>query len=284
MVRRVTIEDVVNVDYKWVESYLGGFIESELRESGRRGYVIGLSGGVDSSTTLALAVRSVGRERILALIMPDPEVTPEVDIEDAVSLARVLNVRYNIINIAPIVEAYKGAIPVYESEEKDMVPLGNLRARIRMTLLYYYANKLDYLVLGTSDRSEIMIGYYTKYGDGGVDVAPLAVLYKSQVRRLALHLGLPERIALKPSSPRLWRGHEAEKELGMSYEQIDLVLYSKLDLGYADEEIAEATGVPEVVVRRVLDMYRRSEHKRVCVKTPDVKPIVDLMVGRRRSV
>ncbi len=284
MVRRVTIEDIVNVDYKWVESYLGGFIESELRESGRRGYVIGLSGGVDSSTTLALAVRSVGRERILALIMPDPEVTPEVDIEDAVSLARVLNVRYNIINIAPIVEAYKGAIPVYESEEKDMVPLGNLRARIRMTLLYYYANKLDYLVLGTSDRSEIMIGYYTKYGDGGVDVAPLAVLYKSQVRRLALHLGLPERIALKPSSPRLWRGHEAEKELGMSYEQIDLVLYSKLDLGYADEEIAEATGVPEVVVRRVLDMYRRSEHKRVCVKTPDVKPIVDLMVGRRRSV
>jgi NAD+ synthase len=283
MARRVTIEDVVDIDYGWIEGYLRRFIESELRESSRGGYVIGLSGGLDSSTTLALAVRSIGREKVLALVMPDPEVTPEADVEDAVSLARALNVRYNVINIAPIVDAYKGAIPVYESEEKDKVPLGNLRARIRMTLLYYYANKLDYLVLGTGDRSEILIGYYTKYGDGGVDIAPLAVLYKSQVRKLALHLGLPERIALKPSSPRLWRGHEAEKELGVSYEQVDLVLHSKLDLGYAEEEIPEATGVPEAVVRRVLEMYRRSEHKRVGVKTPEVKPVVDLLVRRKKA-
>jgi NAD+ synthase len=283
MVRRVTIEDVVDIDYGWIEGYLRRFIESELRESSRGGYVIGLSGGLDSSTTLALAVRSIGREKVLALVMPDPEVTPEADVEDAVSLARALNVRYNVINIAPIVDAYKGAIPVYESEEKDKVPLGNLRARVRMTLLYYYANKLDYLVLGTGDRSEILIGYYTKYGDGGVDIAPLAVLYKSQVRKLALHLGLPERIALKPSSPRLWRGHEAEKELGVSYEQVDLVLHSKLDLGYAEEEIPEATGVPEAVVRRVLEMYRRSEHKRVGVKTPEVKPVVDLLVRRKKA-
>jgi NAD+ synthase len=283
MVRRVTIEDVVDIDYGWVEGYLRRFIESELRESSRGGYVIGLSGGLDSSTTLALAVRSIGREKVLALVMPDPEVTPEADVEDAVSLARALNVRYNVINIAPIVDAYKGAIPVYESEEKDKVPLGNLRARIRMSILYYYANKLDYLVLGTGDRSEILIGYYTKYGDGGVDIAPLAVLYKSQVRKLALHLGLPERIALKPSSPRLWRGHEAEKELGVSYEQVDLVLHSKLDLGYAEEEIPEATGVPEAVVRRVLEMYRRSEHKRVGVKTPEVKPVVDLLVRRKKA-
>ncbi|MFZ8788732.1 MAG: NAD+ synthase [Acidilobaceae archaeon] len=283
MVRRVTIEDVVDIDYGWIEGYLRRFIESELRESSRGGYVIGLSGGLDSSTTLALAVRSIGREKVLALVMPDPEVTPEADVEDAVSLARALNVRYNVINIAPIVDAYRGAIPVYESEEKDKVPLGNLRARIRMTLLYYYANKLDYLVLGTGDRSEILIGYYTKYGDAGVDIAPLAVLYKSQVRKLALHLGLPERIALKPSSPRLWRGHEAEKELGISYEQVDLVLHSKLDLGYAEEEIPEATGVPEAVVRRVLEMYRRSEHKRVGVKTPEVKPVVDLLVRRKKA-
>jgi len=283
MARRVTIEDVVDIDYGWIEGYLRRFIESELRESSRGGYVIGLSGGLDSSTTLALAVRSIGREKVLALVMPDPEVTPEADVEDAVSLAKALNVRYNVINIAPIVDAYKGAIPVYESEEKDKVPLGNLRARIRMTLLYYYANKLDYLVLGTGDRSEILIGYYTKYGDAGVDIAPLAVLYKSQVRKLALHLGLPERIALKPSSPRLWRGHEAEKELGISYEQVDLVLHSKLDLGYAEEEIPEATGVPEAVVRRVLEMYRRSEHKRVGVKTPEVKPVVDLLVRRKKA-
>jgi len=283
MAGKVTLEDLVNIDYRWVEDYLGKFVEEELRGSGRKGYVIGLSGGVDSSTMLALAVRSVGEERVLALVMPDPEVTPRTDVEDAISLAKTLNVRYHVVNIAPIVDAYRGALPIYESEERDVVPLGNLRARIRMTLLYYYANKLDYLVLGTGDRSEILIGYYTKYGDGGVDIAPLAVLYKSQVRKLALHLGLPERIALKPSSPRLWRGHEAEKELGISYEHVDLVLHSKLDLGYAEEEIPEATGVPEAVVRRVLEMYRRSEHKRVGVKTPEVKPVVDLLVRRKKA-
>jgi NAD+ synthase len=283
MAGRVTLEDIVDIDYRWVEGYLARFVEEELRGSGRRGYVIGLSGGLDSSTTLALAVRSVGEERVLALVMPDPEVTPQTDVEDAISLAKTLNVRYHVINIAPILDAYRGALPIYESEEKDMVPLGNLRARIRMSILYYYANKLDYLVLGTSDRSELLIGYYTKYGDGGVDIAPLAVLYKSQVRRLALHLGLPERIAFKPSAPRLWRDHEAERELGVSYEHVDLVLYSKFDLGYPDEEIPEATGVPEAVVRRVLEMCRRSEHKRIGVKTPDVRPVVELTV-RRRSI
>ncbi len=281
--RRVTLEDLLNIDYGWVEGYLKGFLESELKGSGRRGYVLGLSGGLDSSTALALAVRSVGRERILALIMPDPEVTPQSDIDDAISLAKALNVKYHIVNIKPIVEVYRGAIPVYESEEKDMIPLGNLRARIRMTILYYYANKLDYLVLGTSDRSEILIGYYTKYGDGGVDIAPLAVLYKNQVRRFALHLGLPESIAFKPSSPRLWRDHEAEKELGVKYEQIDLVLHARLDLGYREEEISEVTRVPEDVVKRVLEMYRRSEHKRAGVKIPDVRPVVEVTLrGKQR--
>jgi NAD+ synthase len=279
--RRVTLEDLVNIDYGWVEGYLRTFIVDELRESGRLGYVIGLSGGLDSSTTLALAVRSVGSENVLALIMPDPEVTPQEDVDEAVSLAKALNVKYHVINISPIVDVYKGAIPVYESEEKDRVALGNLKARVRMTLLYYYANKLNHLVLGTSDRSEILIGYYTKYGDGGVDIAPLAVLYKSQVRRFALHLGLPERIAFKPSAPRLWKGHEAEKELGVSYEQVDLVLHAKLDLGYRDEEIPEATGVPENIVKRILEMHARSEHKRIGVKTPDIKPVLKATLKRR---
>jgi len=277
---RVTLEDIAGIDYGFVEGYLREFLSRELRESGRKGYVLGLSGGLDSSTALAIAARSVERERILALIMPDPDVTPQSDVDDALSLARALGVKYHVINISPIIEVFKGAIPIYESEEVDRVPLGNLRARVRMCLLYYYANKLDYLVLGTSDRSELMIGYYTKYGDGAADIAPLVVLYKTQVRRFALHLGLPERIAFKPSAPRLWRDHEAEKELGISYDQIDLVLYAKLDLGYSESEIPMVTGVPEQVVRRVIEMYERSAHKRLGVKTPDLEPIRELMARR----
>jgi len=277
---RVTLEDIAGIDYGFIEGYLREFLSRELRESGRKGYVLGLSGGLDSSTALAIAARSVERERILALIMPDPDVTPQSDVDDALSLARALGVRYHVINISPIIEVFKGAIPIYESEEVDRVPLGNLRARVRMCLLYYYANKLDYLVLGTSDRSELMIGYYTKYGDGAADIAPLAVLYKTQVRRFALHLGLPERIAFKPSAPRLWRDHEAEKELGISYDQIDLVLYAKLDLGYSESEIPTVTGVPEQVVRRIIEMYERSAHKRLGVKTPDLKPVRELMAKR----
>ena len=279
--KRVSIDDLIRIDYGIVEGYLREFLISELESSGRKGYVLGLSGGLDSSTTLALAVRSVGSDRVLALIMPDPEVTPQVDVDDAVGLAKALNVKYHVVNIAPIVDVFKGSIPIYESEELDRVPLGNLRARIRMNILYYYANKLDYLVLGTSDRSEILIGYFTKYGDGAVDVAPLAVLYKTQVRRFALHLGVPERIAFKPSSPRLWRDHEAEKELGVTYEQVDLVLHAKLDLGYPEIEIPSVTGISEHVVRRVLELHERSRHKRVGVKTPDVEPIRRLLLAGR---
>lgn len=264
-----------------MEAYLASFLRGELESSGRKGYVVGLSGGLDSSTVYALAVRALGAERVLPLIMPDPNVTPQADVEDAVGLARLYGTRYHVVNIAPIIEVFKGSLPVYESEEADRVALGNLRARVRMCILYYYANKLDYIVLGTGDRSEILIGYFTKYGDGGVDVAPLAVLYKSQVRRLALHLGVPESIALKPSSPRLWPGHEAEKELGMSYDNIDLVLHAYFDLKLSRGEVSGATGVPESVVERVLGMYEGSKHKRAWVKAPGVEPIVEMMVKAR---
>ncbi|MCX8195580.1 MAG: NAD+ synthase [Acidilobaceae archaeon] len=265
----ISLERLLRIDYARAERHLGEFLRRELEASGKRGYVLGLSGGVDSAASFALAARSVGRERVLPIIMPDSAVTPKRDVEDAKALAAQFGAKYHVIDIAPIVDVYRGAIPIYESEGADRVALGNLRARIRMSLLYYYANKLDYLVLGTSDRSELLIGYFTKYGDGAVDVAPLAVLYKTQVRSFALHLGVPEAIAMKPSSPRLWEDHEAEKELGMSYEEIDLVLYSYFDLGVSREEIPRLTGVRAEVVERVLTMHERSAHKRLGAKLPE---------------
>lgn len=278
---RVKLDNIVNIDYGAVEAYLAKFLKEELESSGRKGYVVGLSGGLDSSVAYALAVKAVGPDKVTPIIMPDPSVTPQADVDDALGLVRLYGTSYHIVNIAPIIDVFRGSLPIYESEEADRVALGNLRARVRMCILYYYANKLNLIVLGTGDRSEILIGYFTKYGDGGVDVAPLAVLYKSQVRRLALHLGVPESIAFKPSSPRLWPGHEAEKELGVSYDEVDLVLHAFFDLKLDRSEVSGATGVSESVVDRVLSMYEGSKHKRAWVRAPSVEPIVEMMVKTR---
>jgi len=276
---RVDLPSIVNIDYGAVERLLSDFLRYELQSAGAKGFVVGLSGGLDSSVTYALAVKAVGRDRVLALIMPEASSTPPEDVADAMSVVSLFGGRSIVVDITPIYSAFLSAIP---DKTGDRVALGNLKARIRMAVLYYYANTYNMLVLGTSDRSELLIGYFTKYGDGASDVAPLAVLYKSQVRRFALHLGLPERIAFKPSAPRLWPGHLAEEELKMRYEDIDLALFALVDLGLGVEEAAAATGLSHEVVRRVAEMYRRSEHKRRGFKTPPVDVVRDMMLKNIR--
>jgi len=137
-----------------------------------------------------------------------------------------------------------------------------------MNILYYYANKYNGLVVGTSDRSELLIGYYTKYGDGAVDILPIGALYKTQVRKLAEKLGLPRRIVEKPSSPGFWVGHLAEDEIGIKYEVIDVVLYALFDKGLKPEEVPRYTGIDQGIVNKILDMHRRSRHKRVFPPMP----------------
>ncbi|MEB3780531.1 MAG: NAD+ synthase [Desulfurococcales archaeon] len=277
----ISIDDLININYNVVKSHLTSFIKRIVSNANAEGVVVGLSGGVDSSTSFMLAVDALGPSRVMGLIMPDSTITPEEDVEDAKSLASIAGVEFHVIDIAPIVDVYKSTIPIYVSEEgEDRIPVGNLRARIRMSLLYYYANRYNLLVLGTGDRSEILIGYYTKYGDGAVDLLPLAVLYKTQVRRLAKQLGVPDKIAFKPSSPRLWKGHEAEKELGITYETIDVILHAVFDRGLAPSQVPEATGISRDIVDRVMEMHRRSEHKRRMPPSPELKVIQDLMLNR----
>lgn len=270
---KITVDDITQIDYRFVEDYLTKFLRSSLAASGKKGFVIGVSGGVDSATAYALAVRSVGRENVLAIIMPDRNTTPKEDVDDAIELVNSFGGRYNIVEISDIVESYIRSIPI--ASNSDTLAVGNLRARIRMCILYYYANKLDYLVLGTSDRSEYLIGYFTKYGDGAADIAPLIVLLKTQVRRFGEFLGVPRKIIEKPSAPRLWPGHLAEEELGLRYEDVDLVLFAFFDLGMPVNMIPEATGVSEDVVRRVIHMYSASSHKRAGILMPDAKPVVE---------
>ena len=256
--RRITLSDIIELDYESIADGLGDFTRSIVNKANAEGVVVGVSGGVDSATVLALMTRSLGSDKVLALIMPDSAVTPPEDIKDAKELVERFDVAYKMLDIRPIVESYLAAT----GESPDRKSLGNLRARIRMSLLYLYANMENRLVAGTGDRSEILIGYFTKYGDGGVDFLPIGCLYKSQVRMLALHLGVPERIAKKPSSPRLWPGQLAESEIGIPYEEVDLILYGLFDLGMTPDEVVDATGLEPWKVQRVLEMHRVSEHKR----------------------
>jgi NAD+ synthase len=273
--KRILLDDVINIDYEKAIDAITSFIKDFLESSSVKGFVIGVSGGVDSAATYFAAVKAVGPEKVMALIMHDSTVTPKEDVDDAKHLIEMARTQYNIIDIAPIVETYKSTIPVYDPA--DTVPLGNLRARIRMSLLYYYANKFNYAVLGTGDRSEAFLGYFTKYGDGGVDLLPIAPLLKSQVRRLALKLGVPEKVAFKPSSPRLWPGQTAEGELGVSYDQVDLVIHAIEDLKMAPSEAAEATGVSMDIINRVLQLNRSTQHKRSLPPSPPLESVVRYM-------
>jgi len=194
------------------------FIRLEVSRAQSHGVVLGLSGGVDSSVAVSLATKALGNHRVIGLILPDKKVSEQKDIRDAVDIAKLLDIKYQIIDITEIKQKYIDLLPV------EKIPLGNLTARIRMTLLYYYANLYNKLVLGTSDKSEMMIGYFTKFGDGASDLLPLADVYKTQVRKLGTYLNVPQTILLKKSTPSLWRNQTAENEIGMEYEKIDNIL------------------------------------------------------------
>ncbi len=233
-----------------------GSVEKEIcdfirREAGGRRLVLGLSGGVDSAVTAALAARAVGREGVLALLMSEEGSTLKEDMDDAAGLAAMLGIRCMRIDITGAAKAVIEAAGF----RGDRVAEGNVKARIRMVFLYYVANAENRLVVGCGDRSELLTGYFTKYGDGGVDMLPIGGLYKSQVKDMARHLGLPEGIAMKASSPSLWPGHRAEDELGMDYPTIDLVLHLRVDRGYDLEGIVRELGTErrrtEVILRRI---------------------------------
>ncbi|MFP3282761.1 MAG: NAD+ synthase [Nitrososphaeria archaeon] len=246
-------------DLEAAASTIEGFIASAVRGAGASGAVLGVSGGVDSALVLALSSRALGPGGVLALVMPDSRLTPREDVADARSLCDLFGARRVEHDIAPIHAAYVERLP------PSMLAEGNLRARIRMGLLYYYANLENRIVVGTGDRSEYLLGYFTKYGDGGVDIAPILGLYKTEVRALARALGVPESVAGKGSSPRLWPGQTAEDELGFPYAEADVILHRIFDLGEPVDRVRESN--PRLV-DAVMDWHRRTEHKRAPVPSP----------------
>ncbi|MDV3278435.1 MAG: NAD+ synthase [Nitrososphaerales archaeon] len=260
----VTIS-ALKLDYVKAGGEIVGFIRKTVKEAGAKGAVVGLSGGVDSAVVGALCVKALGKERVVTILMPS-ESTPKEDIEDATTLSESWGVRTFKSDISPIASRFFSAIDL----DGDKVARGNSHARIRMTMSYYVANVLNLLVAGTGDRSEDLLGFFTKHGDGGVDFLPIAHLYKSQVRELAGHLGLPERVVTKPSSPRLWPGHLAADELPADYDTLDVVLYCLFDEKMSPARAAAESGVGRGIVDAVLKKYRESAHKRAY--PPMVKP------------
>ncbi len=227
---------------------------------------MGLSGGIDSSVVATLCAKALGNERVLGLFMP-AAFTPTEDQTDAKDIAEALGIRTCSIPLGLIVDKFLETVP---SEKRDRVAVGNVFARMRMIVNYFFANSLNCLVSGTGNRSELLIGYFTKYGDGGADFLPIGHLYKTQVRELARHLGLPSRIVDKPASPQLWKGQRATDEIPVDYPILDLILCGLFDRKMSTDDIAKQLDVRPEVVWAVQGLYEHSHHKRT---VPLMSPI-----------
>lgn len=247
------------IDAPSVAERIAEFISEQVEESELKGAVVAVSGGVDSAVTLALTVRAIGRERVKAVTMPECDITPERDVKDVMRLAEMFDVTCDVVEITPVIQVMRSLLPLYDPS--DLISLGNVKARVRMTIAYHYANSLRRMVIGSANKTEWLTGYFTKYGDGGVDLMPIADLYKTQVRQLAGHLLIPRRIIEKTPTAGLWPGQSDEGELGIKFEILDQLLYA-WELGIGVTDIAKELGVDISTVERVLERLRINEHKR----------------------
>ncbi len=243
--------------------YLVAWIKGRVAEGGAKGIVIGISGGIDSALAGALAKKAFPDES-LGLIMPCH--SSPADVDDAVKLANTIGLRYHIIPLNRSYDDYIGLMRRYPetalTADRERMTQANIKPRLRMTTLYYMAGMLNYLVLGTSNKCEIAVGYATKWGDNAVDLQVLGDLYKSEIFEMARMLKLPDEIINKPPSAGLWEGQTDENEMGFTYEALE----NYLKTGEGDKH----------VVARIQHMNALSEHKRL---SPPV-PMLDVVRSR----
>ena len=233
-----------------------GFIRSEVTRVGFSRAVVGLSGGVDSAVSCALAAEALGPQNVLAVRLPYKTSSPD-SLEDAEKTAACLRVPMNTIEITPMVDPLIDREPGISSVRK-----GNMMARARMIVLYDQSEVFKGLVIGTSNKTEILLGYTTLWGDMAAAINPLGDLYKTQLRQLAAALGLPESVLEKPPSADLWVGQTDEAELGLTYAEVDRLLYLLVDQRYSPQDCVEA-GFDKAYVEKVLARVRRNQFKRM---------------------
>ncbi len=249
----------MKVDLTIDPAFVAGFLVDFLkREAGKFGFskgVIGLSGGLDSSVSAFLAVRAYGPENVLGILMPYKTSSPG-SVTDAEEVVKKTGIKSQKIEITSMVDAYLEKTP-----EADKVRRGNVMARCRMIVLFDQSQNEQALVIGTSNKSEAMLGYSTWFGDMASSINPLGDLYKTQERQLAAHLGVPESVLKKPPSADLWAGQTVEGELGFSYELADQILYLLVDERWRADEIIEA-GFPAETVKKIEKIVAASQYKR----------------------
>jgi NAD+ synthase len=250
---------ILDIDFSETQTRICRFIKAYVQNAGAKGIVLGLSGGVDSATAAALSSLAIGGDNVLALLLPEKETFKQKDLDDAKAIADMFQLQTQTCDMTEVLEDFYKSIPAFD--QTDRLCKGNVKARSRMIFLYYYANNQKQIVCGTSDKSETYMGYFTKWGDAAADITPIIDLYKTQVRRLAVHLGIPKELALKPSTPALWPNQLAESELEIKYETLDLILYG-LERFMTPEEIAEQLSIDQAIVDRVQARILLNEHKR----------------------
>ncbi len=234
-----------------LQERISNWIRKQVEAAGAAGVIVGLSGGVDSAVVAVLAQRAMGGH-VLGLLMPCFSL-PE-DEQDGIRVADAFKIRLERVDLSPVYEAFLRQLP-----EAGKMCQANLKPRLRMAALYYYANKLNYLVAGTGNKSERLMGYFTKFGDGGADLLPIGDLTKSQVRKLAEVLGIPRRIIERPPSAGLWRGQTDEEEMKIRYKDLDRIIEG---LGKGKNP-----KIPQIQISYVKRMMARSGHKR---RTPPI--------------
>ena len=241
--RELNYEKLVDDIQNWILNY--------LKSANATNIVVGLSGGIDSAVTAILCTNAIGKENVIGLGLPCGSTSQ--DLEDAKLIAKLLGINFDILDLTPVYEKFldsTSSIP-----RKNKIASVNLKPRLRMMALYFIGqSKGNCLVTGTSNRAELVIGYFTKYGDGAADFEPIASLYKQEVRKIAEFLNLPERIIIKAPSAGLWPGQTDEEEIGLSYDTIDEILY-RIDYNL------DFKGINEDNIKRVINLMRAAEHK-----------------------
>ena len=270
-----------DVDAPQAIEVITGFVRSQLAQTGFRRLVVGLSGGVDSATTAFLAVRAVAPEDLLAVRMPYRTSAPDA-VDDALRVVEQIGCRTERVDITAMADPMLAHI--FGSEAETRVRRGNVMARLRMIVLYDRSAAFDALVIGTSNKTEALLGYGTLYGDMAAALQPIGDLYKSQLREVAEALGVPQAIIDKPPSADLWPGQTDEGELGASYEDLDRVLYALVDRRWTPDRCVRA-GLPASLVQRVASTVARMEYKRQLPPVAKVSlrtPGIDHLYPRRR--
>lgn len=262
--------DELRLNAEMVEKLVLAFLRDEIGKVGVKRAVLGLSGGIDSALAAAFAVRALGAENVLAVLMPYKSSSPD-SLADAKEVVEQLQCDSLVVEITPQIDAYFQGFPDADNRRR-----GNKMARERMTILYDLSAERGALVVGTSNKTEWLLGYTTVWGDMASAVAPIGDLFKTQVRQMAEFFGLPESVQKKPPSADLWLDQTDEAELGFSYAEVDRLLYRLVDLRWARQRCIEE-GFDEAFVTRVGELMRRNQYKR---RTPVVAKISERTVDR----